>query len=376
MKPQESSALDRLARGAAVEQATLAGPARLEVFAPGPTDATFVRERNVAPESTAAPTWSTPGKAEVVLTPVSISVRFTPDEAGALAQRPAGPARIRSTDGRWEAVKGYGGLPQTPGEVLFDGALLAERSGANAPVATTRIVLAGTAWSADVTVAETRVLAVPLTRDVANHHDKRMAIATPGALDHTQVADLARAAGFVSGVELPILCVERYAADGTLVETEHRRWTPRVGWSPHSPFTGVAEATQARAFAALAAALPSSRDDGFPLRRVVDLIANSYNVRDIHMAAQNLALAIVTAAAHGYELGLSPADRERYERVRAELLERGFFHEPGYESGRPQKDIKFLRDIADAIVLHSCGFSGAYYGSEKVTTLELAGQPS
>ena len=54
--------------------------------------------------------------------------------------------------------------------------------------------------------------------------------------------------------------------------------------------------------------------------RVVDLIVCSYNVRDIHMAAQMLALAIVTAASHGYDLGLSPADRARYEGVRAAVV--------------------------------------------------------
>jgi len=372
MMPQDALFAE-LVKRAAREDASLAGAARLEVFAPGPFDGTFVRERNVAPESTAAPVWSTPGEASVVLTPVSISVRFTPKEDGALAQRPAGPARIRAVDGAWEAVKGYGGLPQTPGEVLFDGALLACRTGSSAPIAVTRIVFAGTAWPADVTVGAEHVVASPLTHDVANHHDKRMALVTGGNLTHPQIADLARAVGFVSGVETPVICVERYASGGELVALEHRRWTPRVGWSPHSPFTGVDAATQARAFASLATALAASNDAVFPLRRVVDLISTSYNVRDIHMAAQMLALAIVTATSHGYDLGLSPADGERYERVRAELLERGYFHDPGYETGRPQKDIKFLRDIADAIVLRSCGFRGAYYGSEHVTTLELAG---
>jgi hypothetical protein len=358
------------------EDASLAGAARLEVFAPGPTDATFVRERNVAPESSSPPIWSTPGRAEVALTPVSISVRFTPDDADALASRPAGPARIRSADGRWEAVKGYGGLPQTPGEVLFDGALLVSRTGSTTAIASTRLVLAGAAWSAEVSIGRQVVTVAALVADVANHHDKRMAIVVPGAPAHPQIGDLARAVGFVSGVETPVISVERYASDGTLVEIEHRRWTPRVGWSPHSPFTGVAEETWGRAFAALADALAASDDAVFPLRRVVSLINASYNVGDIHMAAQMLALAIVTATAHGYDLGLAPGDAERYERVRAELLERGFFHEPGYESGRPQKDIKFLRDIADEIVLRSAGFSGTYYGSEHVTTRQLAGQPS
>jgi hypothetical protein len=257
--------------------------------------------------------------------------------------------------------------------VLFDGSLLLVRA-ANAPIAFTRIVVAGAAWSAPVTVAGEEMTAQALVHDVANHHDKRMAFVAARHLTHAEIADLARTNGFVNGVETAVVCVEGYDAKGTLVETEHRRWTPRVGWSPHSPFTGVAVETQARAFGMLATALLASSDEVFPLRRVVDLIGTSYNVRDIHQAAQMLALANVTAIAHGYDPQLSPDDRARYERVRAELLERGYFHDPGYETGRPQKDIKFMRDIADAVVLRSCGFSGAYYGAEHVTTLELAGQ--
>jgi hypothetical protein len=362
-----------IARRAVEERAALDGAAHLEVFASKPVDTTFTREDNVAPESRATPAWSTAGEAAVVLSPTSISVRFVPQDASAFAKRPAGPARIRSNDGSWEAVKGYGGLPQTAGEVFFDGSLLLNRV-AKGQVAVTRIVFAGAAWSSEIQVAGNGVLVHALIGDVANHHDKRMAIVTGGNLTHSEIADFARALGFVNGVETAVICVERYDAAGTLIETEHRRWTQRVGWSPHSPFTGVAVETQARAFAMLATALRTRDDQTFPLRRVVDLIVCSYNVRDIHMSAQMLTLAIVTAAAHGYDLGLSPSDRERYECVRAELLERGYFHDPGYETGRPQKDIKFLRDIADAIVLKSCGFSGAYYGAEHVTTLELAGK--
>jgi hypothetical protein len=362
-----------IARRAVDERAALDGAAHLEVFASKPVDTTFTREDNVAPESRAKPVWEIAGEAGVVLSPTSISVRFVPQDADAFAKRPAGPARIRSLDGSWEAVKGYGGLPQTAGEVLFDGALLLHRR-TNAPVAATRIVFAGAAWTADETVAGGDVTVHAIVQDVANHHDKRMALVTGKNLTHSEIADFERALGFVDGVETAVVCVERYDAAGTLIETEHRRWTPRVGWSPHSPFTGVAVETKAHAFAMLATALLTSNAEGFPLRRVVDLIVCSYNVRDIHMAAQMLALANVTAASHGYDFGLSAGERERYERVRAELLERGYFHDPAYETGRPQKDIKFLRDIADAVVLRSCGFSGAYYGAEHVTTLELAGK--
>ena len=110
-----------LAQRAVVEDAAREGAARLEVFATGPTDAMYVRKRNVAPESDAPPVWSTPGEADVTLTPTSITVRFTPHDPGVLGQRPAGPARIGALNGTWEIVKGYGGLPQTAGEVLFDG---------------------------------------------------------------------------------------------------------------------------------------------------------------------------------------------------------------------------------------------------------------
>ncbi len=48
-----------------------------------------------------------------------------------------------------------------------------------------------------------------LVQDVANHHDKRMAVVVSGNLTHSEIADLARALGFVNGVETAVLCVER-----------------------------------------------------------------------------------------------------------------------------------------------------------------------
>jgi hypothetical protein len=100
-----------------------------------------------------------------------------------------------------------------------------------------------------------------------------------------------------------------------------------------------------------------------------------------------LLLAIQTAAyhrAHGHELvrgsasrrqelallsrdldlRLNDDDLDRFERLRLELLDGGFFHAPGYETGRPQNDIKFLRDIAHMIVFRLCGYSGPFYGAE------------
>ena len=58
------------------------------------------------------------------------------------------------------------------------------------------------------------------------------------------------------------------------------------------------------------------------------------------------------------------ADLDRWEKLRVEIMEGGFFHAPGYETGRPQKDIKFLRDLAHVTVFRLCGYSGPFYGSE------------
>jgi hypothetical protein len=63
-------------------------------------------------------------------------------------------------------------------------------------------------------------------------------------------------------------------------------------------------------------------------------------------------------------LGLTDADLDRWEKLRVEIMEGGFFHAPGYETGRPQKDIKFLRDLAHLTVFRLCGYSGPFYGSE------------
>ena len=75
-------------------------------------------------------------------------------------------------------------------------------------------------------------------------------------------------------------------------------------------------------------------------------------------------------------LCLSDEDLDRFEKLRVELLEAGFFHKPGYETGRPQKDIKFLRDIAHMTVFRLCGYSGPFYGAETFAVRDIsAGTP-
>ena len=64
------------------------------------------------------------------------------------------------------------------------------------------------------------------------------------------------------------------------------------------------------------------------------------------------------------DLGLTDEDLSRFENLRVELLDAGYYHKPGYETGRPQKDIKFIRDIAHIVVFRLCGYAGPYYVSE------------
>jgi hypothetical protein len=396
----DTRGLDALATRPAVEEFAVSGAGSFDVVPGQPDDTKYVKERYLSgAESYAAPAGSgIPGVAAIRVTPTSITLRFTPHDAGAaekLRSRYGAATRIRSADGRWDAVRvSRTGPSRTPGTELFDCAMLVRREGDPALTTTTRLILAGAAWTADVSVDGAPIVVRPLSDDVASHHDKRMAIVAVGALGDVAIEDAARAAGFVSGVELAILRVERYDRAGNVVESEDRRWAPRVGWLPHAPFTGVSAQARAQAFAALATALARDDGRGFPLRHVVEQINASYTIRNIHLSAHHLAQALMTAAfhaAHGrtfddssqattgverlnerLELGLGPAERARIERLRVELLEAGFFHDPGYESGRPQRDIKFLRDVVDAIVLRSCGYTGPYHGSEHATVLEMS----
>lgn len=350
------------------------------------------------------PAWFTPPEGEAVAGEASIQVTrstlLVGFEAGELFALPeltygATSGSIVADDGSW-AVRNltYAGEGRN-GEHLFDTlAITLCVPDAGVEVDATRLVLAGAAWTADVTLAGRRIVVRPLSFDVASHHDRRLSIAADGALDAPSIDHLVRAASFVSGIELELLSVDRYDADGRTLEREHRRGLARLGRAPHAPFSSAQDTERARAFVGLAAAFGPAVKRGVPLDLMVDQINASNVVRHIHLSAQMLALPIVTAAyqhAHGrtlvgraatrvadleglntaLALGLDAPAFARYERLCGELLDAGFFHDPGYETGRPQRDIKFLRDIAYAIVLRYAGYAGPYHSSEFARTAIL-----
>src|SRR5438552_3901638 len=80
---------------------------------------------------------------------------------------------------------------------------------------------------------------------------RRMSLTLEGDLDADAIETLGRGAGFVSGLDVEILRVERDSTDGALLRVEHHRGYRRVGRGPHSPFTGVADEHRMRAFIAL-----------------------------------------------------------------------------------------------------------------------------
>ena len=63
---------------------------------------------------------------------------------------------------------------------------------------------------------------------------------------------------------------------------------------------------------------------------------------------------------------------DRLVAVRAELLDHGYFGPPGYETGRPQVDIKFVRDIAHTAIFRLCGYTGPFWSSERFRIEEFS----
>jgi hypothetical protein len=234
----------------------------------------------------------------------------------------------------------------------------------------------------------------PLSKEVVNHHDARLSITADGNLDEATIEAIGRASSFVAGLDLELLRVDSFSEQGDLIRTRHLRGFRRVGRGPHSPFTGIADEHRMRAWVALTEAIPRLEKAGIPIITMINHIAAHNHVAEINASAPLLLLAIQTAAyhqMHGFEvgegaasrrrklmllnrelvLGLGDEDLDRLEKLRVELLDTGFFHKPGYETGRPQKDIKFLRDIAHMIVFRLCGYSGPFYGAEAFVAREM-----
>jgi hypothetical protein len=340
------------------------------------------------------------GAATVAVTRASLTIRFTPDAGLAVPKAAYGESNGSVTSGAWAAANVNHAGTATTGETLF-GTMALRVAMALRPddVAFTRLVIAGDAWRGSGTLHCGKVAIAPLSVDVTSHHDRRLGIAVEGALDEATIETLGRACSFVAGIDVEILRVERYDRQGRLLDVEHRRGFRRVGRGAHCPFTGISDEDRMRAWVALVDAFPRLLADGVPIDMIVDQISAHNQVAQIHVSALLLLMATVTAAYHrshgsaaatpalsraaelrrlsdDLHLGLGDDEIARFDAVRVELLDSGFFHAPGYETGRPQKDIKFLRDLAHTTVLRLCGYTGQFYGAERFVTRELTAAPA
>jgi len=336
----------------------------------------------------------TPGFASVVVTRASIAIRFEGPEGFVPPKAGYGESngKVLAQDGAWSAPNVNAAGKASDGAHLFSTMELVVGQGREAGA--TRLVIAGADWSGDGALNNKAIVARPLSREVVSHHDRRMAIVMEGAVDPAEAENIGRACSFITGIDVEILRVEQCAADGRALMVRHLRGYRRVGRGTHSPFTGIADEHRMRAFVALLEAFPRLLKDGVPIDMIIDQISAHNQVAQIHVSAPLLLMASLTAAwhcLHGRELapgaasrapelralnetlglGLTEADVARFEGLRVELLEAGFFHSPGYETGRPQKDIKFIRDISHATVLRLCGYSGPFYGAEKFVARDL-----
>lgn len=331
----------------------------------------------------------TSGTASVLLTRASITIRFAADGELVVPTVAAGESCgvVGALDGGWKAHPlTDAGLASDDTRLFGSMALILGQEGAG-ETAATRLIIAGTAWEGSAFIAGRRTIAQQLSREVATHHDVRMSITVEGDADAAVIAAMERACSFVAGTAIELLSIERYSSEGALRETRHRREHRRLGRAPHSPFAALPDEYRMRAWSCLVEAHPRLLGARIPIDMLLDQIAASNQGAQIHIAAQLLLLATGTAAhqhLHGNEVGEASASRhrevetlnrdlrlnlgakelERYDKLRVELLDAGFFHKPGYETGRPQKDIKFLRDLAHRVVLRLAGYSGPFYSAE------------
>ena len=351
----------------------------------------------------------TAGKAAVFVTRSSITIRFAADNGLTVPSAASGESngRIVSADGTWSAPNVNDAGRASDGDHLFETHELEVVRDAASKVAATRLVFAGVAWSGTSLLDGRQVVACPLTRDVASHHDRRMAITIEGDVSPAQTKTIRRACSFVSGHGVEVLRYETYSAHGSLIRLTHHRGFRRVGRAIHSPFVDIADEHRMRAWTALAEAMPRLLEAGVPIDIVINHISGQNQVVEIEVSAALMMLAAMTAIHHRMhgdkvnegatsrrrelahlnrelKLGLSDADIDRFEKLRVELLETGFFHKFLDEANRrpihpdhprqtrAQLDIKFIRDVAHLIVFRLCGYSGPFYSAEQFAVRELA----
>jgi hypothetical protein len=322
------------------------------------------------------------GNVTVHVTPVSIRAEFEDISTFAIPEERYGEPGgvLAAADGSWRSSSVTFTGTSAAGRRLFNvPELLIDR--ASEPVASTRVVLAGSRLSGMSRFGGRAALFHSLTPDATSHHDARVAVTIEGTLSVRERETLEAIVSFVAGIATPILSVEQMAADDALVNAAHYRGYRRVGRFPHSPFPDD-DAVRLRAFAIMSDNIVALRESGFPADIVLDQITGSNVVAQIHLSAQLLMLAVQTTAHHfapagadhkaafaalvsALKLTVDDPDFARLTGVRSELLDRGYFGVPGYETGRPQKDIKFVRDIAHTSVFRLCGYTGPFWSSER-----------
>jgi hypothetical protein len=338
----------------------------------------------------------TAGYAAVSVSRSSIAIRFVTGTPLTLAKAGYGESdgRIGAMGGAWLAQRVNAAGHCAAGNRLFGTQELVMNHGVDEERAVTRLVFAGAAWQGSELLDGRRVNAAPLSREAVNHHDARMSITAEGDLDEARIEAMHGANSFVAGLDLELLRIDGFCAQGDLIQARHLRGFRRLGRGPHSPFTGIADEHRMRAWVALVTAIPRLEREGVPIIPMINHIASHNTVAEINTSAVLLLLATQTAAhhrMHGREVGagaasrrqelmllsrelnlrLSDHDLDRFEKLRVELLDAGFFHHPGYETGRPQQDIKFLRDIAHMTVFRLCGYSGPFYGAETFAVRDI-----
>ena len=279
MPDASSKLLDTLARREALEAFTIeTGPAFFE---------TGKGERIV-------------GYGAVSVSRSSIAIRFSTDTPLSVASATYGEAngRIGAMDGAWFAPRVSDAGPSAAGDRLFGTQELVTVQGAGEETAATRLVFAGAAWQGSGLLDGRRVIAASLSKDTVNHHDARLAVTAEGGLDEMTIEAMDRASSFIAGLDLELLKVDSFSAQGDLIRSRHLRGFRRVGRGPHSPFTGIADEHRMRAWLALVMAIPRLENEGVPIITMINHIASHNTVAEINASAPLLLLATQTAAYH------------------------------------------------------------------------------